>query len=100
MKKDKELDELMKKLKEGLKELKEEISKDIPKPKFEIHLKSYPDGEGYQSHIEGNWSSLMLALAELSYTLVQKTNLSKEDILEAVNRGLDTADENEDEGED
>lgn len=97
--KEKELKELLGKLKEGLDDLKEDILKDIPKPNFEIHLKSHPNGKSCKMHIEGNWPSLMLALSELSYTLVNKTNLSKEDILEAVERGFEEKDEDEDEDE-
>lgn len=43
---------------------------------------------GTNVHVEGSNASIMLALSILSSNLLEETNLSKEDILDAIQHGF------------
>ena len=101
--KEKELEKMLKGLKDmleksidesGLREEFEEFKKK-QKPNFKIRLETYKDREGYAIEVKGNRPSLCLALAELATSLMLETNLTKEDILELINKGIETAEEEE-----
>ena len=99
MKKDKKegMEDLLEKLKEvlkgndlleALKKTAEEL-KEISKPKFVIEMRTHDDDtEGYHIAVEGNKYSLKVALTELAGELLSNTNLTAEDIREAVEIGL------------
>ena len=86
------LDELRNLLEEALDEtgLRDEFEKyrKHRKPEFKIYMKSHSNGEGCTIEVVGNKPSLMLALAELSTSLMRETNLTAEDIREAINMGI------------
>lgn len=82
--------EILKGLLEGLEET---LEKGKMKPNFFIKMRTYKDREGYSIEVKGNRPSIMTALAELSGSLLEKSNLSKSDILRAVKTGLESAEE-------
>ena len=95
------LDELRGMLESALDEtgLREEFEnfKKTNKPKFKIFMKSNPDGESCQLEIEGNKPSIQFALVHLTANLIEHTNLTAEDIREAIEKGIETVDDDEEE---
>lgn len=84
----------------GLREEYEKF-KERRKPDFKIIMKSNPNGKSCMLELEGNRPSLLFALAHLTAALIDNTNLTAEDIREAVEEGIDAAEEHdEDEDED
>ena len=88
----KDLGSLLDSLKEILEEHKKDLIKDFA-PMFKIHMESDEEGEGCSIEVEGNKPSLMIALAELASNLIEHTNLTEEDILKAVQTGIENAEE-------
>lgn len=90
-----DLEELRKMLKkliedEEVRESFENFKKRVmPKPNFKIYMESDEKGEGCKIEVEGNRPSIMLALAHLSNSLLEQSNLTKSDILEAIETGLE-----------
>lgn len=94
--KEKEINEKMKELNEKAKELLGELSEIIDiKPKFKIYIETNKKGTGRTIEIKGNKASLMVGLADLATTLIEQSNLTEEDILFAINTGIKTAGEDE-----
>ena len=94
---EKKLEDLKEKLESALDEtgLREEFEefKKKHKPKFKIYMKSHSNGEGCMIEVEGNKPSLLFALAHLTATLVKETNLTADDIREAIEEGIDAVEE-------
>ena len=74
--------------------LEEELKKKF-KPNFKLHIETHKNKEGYEIEVKGNRASLCLALAELTTNLMQQTNLTSDDILDAVHQGIESAEEEE-----
>jgi len=74
--------------------LEEELKKKF-KPDFKIRIESYKDKEGYSIEVRGNKASVCLALAELTTNIMKETNLTRDDILDAVHQGIESAEEEE-----
>lgn len=101
--KEKDLEKMLEELKDmleksidesGLKEEYEEFKKKM-KPEFKILIATNKKKEGYEVEIKGSRASLCLALAELATNLMLNTNLTRDDILDAVKAGIETAEEEE-----
>jgi hypothetical protein len=78
----------------GLREEYEEFKKKM-KPDFKIHIETHKKQEGYEIEVKGSRASLCLALAELTTNLMLETNLTRDDILDAVHNGIEIAEEEE-----
>ena len=84
-----------KSIEELLEELKESLTglKSIKKPEFKIHIESDKEGEGRYLEIKGNRPSIMVALAEIARSLVLESNLTEDDIREAIETGIESTNE-------
>jgi len=76
----------------GLREEFEDFKKRL-KPDFKIIMKSNPNGKSCMLELEGNRPSLLFALAHLTAALIENTNITAEDIREAVEKGIEVAEE-------
>lgn len=101
--KEKEFEKMLKGLKDmlektidesGLREEFEEFKKKF-KPSFKIHIETHKKQEGYEIEVKGSNASLCFALAELTANLIKNTDVSKEDILDAVYKGIEAVEEEE-----
>lgn len=93
---EKELDRLLGEL-DQLKEMLKELGDNTFKPKFKICMESDEKGKGFTIEVEGNKLSLKIALSELVCELLQDTDLTEKDIMEAVETGLECPEEDEEE---
>ena len=85
-----------KSLEELLDELKEIVKKKSDfKPDFKIFIESDKKGEGCTVNVKGSKNSIMLGLAELATSLMLNSNLTERDIKYAIERGIETAKEEE-----
>ena len=73
-----------------LDELKESMVKRL-KPNFKIVIESNPDGNGGHLQLEGTRPSLKLGLAELVTRLVRENVLTEEMIRSSIETGIKTA---------
>ena len=80
---------------EGLTEMLEKKVGKIPKPEFKIYMKSDEEGEGFEIEVYGDKPSLCMALAELTTQLLEKSNLTKDDIIEAIEAGIEEYEQEE-----
>lgn len=97
----KELDEMLdtigKMLGESGEKLKELMEKSF-KPEFKIHMETHK--KGIEVEVQGSRASLKFAISTLIESFVNKSNLTEKDIREAVDKGFEWAENDEDEDED